>query len=337
MTRDKTKYNIIIVEDNIGDFILLKDYLDDVMTNTHIIHFKLFKDFEDYFVSHINVTDIILLHLTLPDNSGEKLIKDVLKIANNTPFIVLTGFTDFPFANTSLSLGASDYLIKEALNPTVIYKSIIYSIARNETLTELKQSKDLYFNLFNKSPLPMFVFDTTSLKFLAVNETALKQYGYSQQEFLEMKLSDIRLQSEEIEDRTSKLDFIDELTGHPESVEFHKTKDNKIIVIETNDVSIIYEDIFAKLSAGQNITSTLQRQYQLNNRNERLKKIAWTQSHKVRAPLARILGIITALEDKSTQQEEKDFLMQTLAESGGELDEVITKIVKNTQFLSKAI
>jgi hypothetical protein len=56
MFRDKTEYNIIIVEDNIGDFILLKDYLDDVMTNTHIVHFQLFKDFEDYFVSHLNVT-----------------------------------------------------------------------------------------------------------------------------------------------------------------------------------------------------------------------------------------------------------------------------------------
>jgi PAS domain S-box-containing protein len=333
MIRDKTEYNIIIVEDNIGDFILVKDYLDDVMTNTNINHFRSFKDFKNYFTSHLNVTDIILLHLSLPDKSGEALLKDVLKIAQTTPFIVLTGFTDFPFAKTSLSLGASDYLIKEDLNPTILYKSIVYTIERNKTLTQLKGSKQLYFNLFNKSPLPMFVFDTTSLNFLDVNETALAQYGYSKQEFLEMKLSDVKLAPEEIEDRTSKLDFIDGLTGHAESVEFHKTKDDKIMVIDMNVVPIIYDDIFARIAAGQNITSTLERQYELKNRNERLKKIAWTQSHKVRAPLARILGIITALEDKTIKEKEKELLMKNLTQSGGELDEVIATIVKSTQSL----
>lgn len=333
MLKDNTKYNIIVVEDNIGDFILIKDYLDDVMTNTHITHFEYFNDFCDYFESHINVTDIILIDLSLPDNSGENLIKEVLKIAQNTPIVVLTGYTDFPFAKKSLSLGISDYLIKDNLNKTVLYKSIVYNIERNNNLIQLRLSRQLYFDLFNKSPLPMFVFDHTSLTFLDVNETALKQYGYNKEEFLKLKLTDIKISAEEIKEKIAKLKFLDDITHESENIEFHRTKDEQVIVIDFTEAEVIYEDTFARLATVQNITSRLEGLYELKLRNERLKKIAWTQSHNVRSPLARILGITNALKDESLNDKDRELLMQHLTESGIELDRVIRKIIESTSFL----
>lgn len=50
--------------------------------------------------------------------------------------------------------------------------------------------------LFRESPLPMWIYDKQSLRFLDVNECAVKQYGYSREEFLEMTLSDIRAAEE---------------------------------------------------------------------------------------------------------------------------------------------
>ena len=49
-----------------------------------------------------------------------------------------------------------------------------------------------YRMLFERSPLPMWVVDTKTLGFLAVNDAALRLYEYSREEFLAMTALDIR-------------------------------------------------------------------------------------------------------------------------------------------------
>ena len=49
-----------------------------------------------------------------------------------------------------------------------------------------------YRMLFERSPLPMWVVDTETLRFLAVNDAALRLYEYSREEFLAMTALDIR-------------------------------------------------------------------------------------------------------------------------------------------------
>jgi two-component system cell cycle sensor histidine kinase/response regulator CckA len=45
---------------------------------------------------------------------------------------------------------------------------------------------------FAKNSYPMWIFDQETLAFLDVNDTAVKRYGFSRQEFLTMTLRDIR-------------------------------------------------------------------------------------------------------------------------------------------------
>ena len=60
----------------------------------------------------------------------------------------------------------------------------------------LRRSEVQYRLLFDRNPVPMWVFDRLTFRFLAVNEAAIRQYGYSAQEFLEMTLMDIRPEGE---------------------------------------------------------------------------------------------------------------------------------------------
>jgi two-component system sensor histidine kinase UhpB len=49
-----------------------------------------------------------------------------------------------------------------------------------------------YRMLFESSPLPMWVFDGETLQFLAVNDAAVRLYGYTREEFLKMTAADVR-------------------------------------------------------------------------------------------------------------------------------------------------
>ncbi len=60
---------------------------------------------------------------------------------------------------------------------------------RAGTLRELEPQ---YRILFERNPHPMWVFDTETLRFLAVNDAAIEQYGYSRVEFMKMSILDIR-------------------------------------------------------------------------------------------------------------------------------------------------
>src|SRR3569833_708903 len=46
--------------------------------------------------------------------------------------------------------------------------------------------------LFEQNPVPMWVFDSQSQRFLAVNRAAFERYGYSEEEFLSMTIAVIR-------------------------------------------------------------------------------------------------------------------------------------------------
>ena len=58
---------------------------------------------------------------------------------------------------------------------------------------ETAESELRYRLLFEHNPHPMWVFDLETLIFLAVNEAAVRHYGYSRDEFLAMQITDLRL------------------------------------------------------------------------------------------------------------------------------------------------
>jgi PAS domain S-box-containing protein len=56
----------------------------------------------------------------------------------------------------------------------------------------LRESEARHRMLFEASPVPMWLFDVESLRFLAVNDAAIVRYGYSREEFLARTILDIR-------------------------------------------------------------------------------------------------------------------------------------------------
>ncbi len=65
--------------------------------------------------------------------------------------------------------------------------------ARMEAEVKLEASERRYREFFELNPLPCWIYDFKTLKFGAVNEAAVRHYGYTREQFLAMSVYDIRL------------------------------------------------------------------------------------------------------------------------------------------------
>src|SRR5690606_38983465 len=191
MIKDNLPLSILIIEDNPGDFVLLEDHLLEKFAAIRIFQEESL-DAAILRIESAKKIDIILLDLILPFLQGEALVEKIQQYSGDIPIIILTGYTDIDLARKILSMGISDFLIKDEINPEILYKSIIYSLERKNYIDGLNKTKKTYQDLFNLSPQPMWLYDISSLRFLDVNHATINKYGYTLEEFKSMTLKDIR-------------------------------------------------------------------------------------------------------------------------------------------------
>jgi two-component system cell cycle sensor histidine kinase/response regulator CckA len=117
----------------------------------------------------------------------------------------------------------------------------------------LERSEARYRQLFESNPLPMWVYDAETFDFLAVNDAAIRHYGYTRAEFLTMKITDIRPR-EDVEELLADL----ERRGGPGSpapgVWRHRKKDGTPIDVEISAGKVVFEDRPAALVLAYDVT-----------------------------------------------------------------------------------
>jgi len=135
------KLNFLVIEDNPGDFMLVEEFLLERFDRSELTLATSFAGAKQFLGAGPLVFDFILLDISLPDKTGEPLIREMLEICKGIPVIVLTGFTDFNFGVRSLSMGVADYILKEELTPGLLQKTILYAAERKRITDELERSE----------------------------------------------------------------------------------------------------------------------------------------------------------------------------------------------------
>ncbi len=143
----KRKINILLIEDNIDDVNIMKDMFTDITSDKNLdISFKLnvAEDLETASnLLKIFLPEVILLDLNLPDSNAEETINSVKKITSSKmPIIILSGLDDKEIVNKALHSGFQDYILKDKMNPYILFRSITYSIERFKLHNELMDSKE---------------------------------------------------------------------------------------------------------------------------------------------------------------------------------------------------
>lgn len=170
---------ILIVEDNAGDYLILKEHLQRMsMPVKKIIHAVNLEAISSL-IDNINF-DIVLLDLSLPDSMGVDSVITMDRLLPKTAIVCLSGFSAEETAIESISLGAQDYLVKGDFDEKLLAKTIQHSIERKRILENLHLSNER-FKLINKATL-----DTTwDLNFEnnigQWGEGIIRTFGYSEE------------------------------------------------------------------------------------------------------------------------------------------------------------
>ena len=132
---------------------------------------------------------------------------------------------------------------------------------RNKTLEALRNSEERHRLLFDASPQPMWVYDLESLRFLAVNQAAIKHYGYSREEFFAMTIEEIR-PLEDLERLYQQLEQEIPATAPP-SVWRHRKANKEIIDVEITSHALTFLERRARLVLATDVTERLRAQQKL--------------------------------------------------------------------------
>lgn len=252
---------VLIVDDSPSDRSIFRRYL--VQNNEQQFSFVEAESVGQAFeILSREMPHCILLDYDLPDGTGNDLIQKLNEDhgKHNIPIVMLSGSGSIEIAVETMRLGAHDYLVKSRATADELVRAIGNAIDKvklyreKEIVTQkIQASEERYRLLFDNTPLPAIVFDRKTLAILAVNDFAVKHYGYAREEFLRMTLNELDAfegASEEI----VVSEFCDDRGLIRNIPARHTKKDGTIIDVEVNCHDITFQDRDARFVIVQDIT-----------------------------------------------------------------------------------
>jgi PAS domain S-box-containing protein len=181
-------------------------------------------------------------------------------------------------------------------------------------------SAELHRVLFDRHPLPLWVYDRTTRRILEVNDAAVAAYGYTREEFLALRIDDLRPEAEV----PRLLEYVArgrELASFA-GIWTHRRKDGSLRQVEVYSKPVQFEGRDARQVLALDVTERLQDEARLQHNEHRLRELnqqladridsrdaelerAWqraaqadhvqrrflaTVSHELRTPLNSIIG-----------------------------------------------
>jgi diguanylate cyclase (GGDEF)-like protein/PAS domain S-box-containing protein len=125
-------------------------------------------------------------------------------------------------------------------------------VSTHEDITEAKHREESFKLLFETSPIPMWVINRETLRFLAVNDATIAHYGYSREQFMSMVAPDVR----PADDRERFAAFLRALTTDQiaDRIGQHVKADGTHIDIAIYSKSLTYEGQPARLAVVHDVT-----------------------------------------------------------------------------------
>ncbi len=134
--------------------------------------------------------DVYLVDYRLGMQNGLDLLRKAISLGASGPIIILTEAADPRVDLEATRIGAADFLLKDKLDSATLERSIRYSMQHFTTLRALQKSTERFRLLFERSMDAIFISDDQG-NFLEANGAACNLLGYSHDELLKRKVSEL--------------------------------------------------------------------------------------------------------------------------------------------------
>jgi serine phosphatase RsbU (regulator of sigma subunit) len=134
---------ILLIEDDLGDALLVQEFLHEGDLDTHLVVARSFAEARRLLAETAGF-QCVLVDLSLPDADGLDMLREVLRLTPRAAVLVLTGLSDAQVGVAAVGAGAQDYLVKQEVDPPLLARAVRYALERkraDESERELVEAR----------------------------------------------------------------------------------------------------------------------------------------------------------------------------------------------------
>ena len=203
---------------------------------------------------------------------------------------------------------------------------------------------DDFRSLFECNPEPLFIYDNETLRFLIVNDEAVRRYGYSREEFTRMQFTELWPP----EGIPALMETLRQKAADFRGQWRHRRKDGSVLEVETIRRPVMFQGRPATLVMSADVTERRQAEAEIRRLNEELEQrvqertsqlqainheleaFCYSVSHDLRAPLRSIRGFSEVLLDRYSagwDARGQEYLRR-ICQSSDQMDKLIEDLLK---------
>jgi diguanylate cyclase (GGDEF)-like protein/PAS domain S-box-containing protein len=142
-------------------------------------------------------------------------------------------------------------------------------------LAGMRTRNERFQGLFDAHPVPMYVFDRETLRFLAVNAAAIQQYGYSEEEFLDMTIREIRPQEDvsRLEQHLTRSDTLTPNIRTMAGIWHHVRRDGTLVSVDISHHALTFMGRAAVFVLADDVTEQIKAEVEAQRSNQMLETV----------------------------------------------------------------
>lgn len=204
--------------------------------------------------------EVIIINIHLMDDASD-LSLQLSKDFPDTPVVIIA---EEASKEQVLPVDADDWLLESWLQPQLLTKTLQLAIERRKNTCN-------YIRIFRENPNPMYIYDKANFRFLQANTAALRQYGYTKEEFLQLTADDIR----PVEEIAAFHKINEELPPAYSNagIWLHTRKDGASFYVHIFTHQILFEGTTCKLVMALDIDEAVKAEKILNQKTREMENI----------------------------------------------------------------